>query len=158
MVRRGRRQGGSVLMLVPAGVLVLVILGAIAVDAAIAFLAQRELAGLATAAANDAAAAAVSGPGFYSPGHPATVAVDPDLARRIVDQTLAAQTVRGIDGLTVDVRTTPSQVCVVLTGHVGYLFAKAVPGAANGTTVTGRAVASTVEGPPGAVVGTRTGC
>ncbi|MGH9157520.1 MAG: hypothetical protein ACRD1K_17180 [Acidimicrobiales bacterium] len=145
-------------MLVPAGVLVLVILGAIAVDAAIAFLAQRELAGLAAAAANDAAAAAVSGPGFYRPGTTPIVALDPALARRVVDQAVAARNVGNIEGLTVDVRTSASQVCVTVTGHVSYLFARAVPGAARGTTVTGRAVASTIEGAPGVPVGRPSAC
>ena len=53
-------QRGNVLLLVPAGVLVLVIFGALAVDAALAFLGQRALTDAAAAAANDAAAAASS--------------------------------------------------------------------------------------------------
>jgi len=144
-------------MLVPAGVLVLVILGAIAVDAAIAFLAQRELAGMAAAAANDAAGAALSGPGFYEAGGRTELTLDAALARRVVDQAVAASPVRGVEDVTVDVRVTASQVCVTVSGHVPYLFARAVPGAATGTTVTGRGVATTVEGPPGAAGASATG-
>lgn len=145
-------------MLVPAGVLVLVILGAIAVDSAIAFLAQRELAGAATAAANDAAAAAVSRGEFYRPGAPVAPVVDAALARRVVDQALAAQAVRGVENVTAEVRTLGSFVCVTLTGHVPYLFAGAIPGAARGTNVTGRAVASVVEGPAGTPPPAASGC
>ncbi len=142
-------------MLVPAGVLVLVVLGAIAVDSAIAFLGQRQLADAATAAANDAAVAALSDEALYGAGTAAHLAVDPGLAQRVVDQALAAQTVRGVEGVTAEVRTAGPVVCVTLTGYVPYLFAKAVPGAAQGTTVTGRAVASAVEGAPGTVTGVR---
>lgn len=153
-----RSQRGSVLMLVPAGVLVLVILGAIAVDSAIAFLGQRQLADAATAAANDAAAAAVASEVFYRPGPARPAAVDDALARRVVDQALAAQGIRGVEDVTADVRTVGTLVCVTLTGHVPYLFAKAVPGAARGTTVTGRGVASAVEGPPGTPAPRPEGC
>ena len=48
------RERGSVLALVPAGLLVLVLLAAIAVDSSVAYLGRRELAAAADAAANDA--------------------------------------------------------------------------------------------------------
>ena len=158
VVRDAGRQRGSVLLLVPAGVLVLVILGAIAVDAAIAFLAQRELAGLATAAANDAAAAAAAGPRYYAPGTGGQVAVDPALARRSVDRSLAGASVPMVAGLQVDVRTTATHVCVTLTGRVAYLFARAVPGAAASAAVTGRGVAAAAQGPPAGPVPTGGDC
>ena len=81
-------------MLVPAGVLVLVILGAIAVDSAIAFLAQRELTGAAAAAANDAAAAAISDQTFYSgqpSARPGAVEIDDEAARRVVQAALESR-------------------------------------------------------------------
>src|SRR3954452_750854 len=58
-VARGGRRGerGSVLILVPAGVLVLMLLGAIAVDFSVAYLAKRQLEAAAGAAVNDAAGA-----------------------------------------------------------------------------------------------------
>ena len=62
------RDRGSVLMLMPAAVLVLVVLGAVAVDFSIAFLGERELANAASAAANDAAAAAIDEPLFRETG------------------------------------------------------------------------------------------
>jgi len=52
-----RSERGSVLMLMPAAVLVVLLLGALAVDAAIVYLRQREATNLAFDAANDAAGA-----------------------------------------------------------------------------------------------------
>lgn len=88
---RGTRQRGSVLLLVPAGVLVLIILGAISVDFAIAFSRQRELSSLAAAVANDAATAALSDERFYrgsatdaeGPAGGSDLEIDPVAARRL---------------------------------------------------------------------------
>lgn len=150
-------QHGSVLMLVPAGVLVLFVLGAISVDYAIAFLAQRELTSAAAAAANDAATAALSERRFYvgDDGEEGAVEIDLDEAKRVVDDALARREMRGVSlvpphGITLS----PSrrQVCVALIGRVDYVFAKALPGGPRGTTVRGRAVATAVEvGADGAV-------
>jgi len=49
-------DAGSVLLLMPAAVLIVVVLGAIAVDAAVVYLGERQAADLATSVANDAAA------------------------------------------------------------------------------------------------------
>ena len=65
-----RSERGSVLALVPAAFLVLVILGALAVDSAAAYLAQRQLRDSLSAAAADAVGAGLSRSSFY-----ATVAV-----------------------------------------------------------------------------------
>ncbi|MDQ3898625.1 MAG: hypothetical protein M3326_15505 [Actinomycetota bacterium] len=59
------RQRGSALLLFPAGLLIMVALAAMAVDSAIAFLAQRELVNATAAAANDAATEALSDSSFY---------------------------------------------------------------------------------------------
>ena len=65
IVADGVRQRGSVLLLFPAAVLIVLVLSAITVDSSIAFLAQRELANATAAAANDAASRAVDGQAFY---------------------------------------------------------------------------------------------
>jgi uncharacterized membrane protein len=52
-----RRDRGSVLMLMPAAVLIVLLLGAIAVDSAIVYLRQRQAYNVAFDAANDAAGA-----------------------------------------------------------------------------------------------------
>lgn len=53
----GRTSRGSVLMLMPAAVLIVLLLGAIAVDSAIVYLGQRQAYNVAFDAANDAAGA-----------------------------------------------------------------------------------------------------
>ncbi|MGH9095498.1 MAG: hypothetical protein ACRDXE_10090, partial [Acidimicrobiales bacterium] len=65
---------GSALMLVPAGFLVLMLLGAMAVDSGATYLGQRQLADALAGAANDAAGAALSDRSFYVQGR---IAVDP---------------------------------------------------------------------------------
>jgi hypothetical protein len=156
---RGLGQAGSVLMLVPAAVLVLVILGSLAVDTAVTFMGQRELASAAAAAANDAAGAALSDESFYrrEAGQPAVV-LDPDLARRLVDQAVRARAPRGVDLTGMDVRASGGQICVVLHGRVDRLFGKAIPGVPGQTAVEARATATAVEGPPGAAVAPRPAC
>lgn len=147
-------------MLVPAAVLVLVILGAVAIDFSVAFLGQRELTSAAAAAANDAATAIAQGR-FYQGGGttaPGEVVIDPDRAGRVVDQALAARAPQGVrmDGVSVD--PSGGQVCVVLRGRVDYLFAKAIPGMPHQATVQGRASATAVSGPAGSPVAPRQRC
>ena len=154
------RQRGSVLMLVPAAVLVLVVLGAIAVDFSVAFLGQRELASAAAAAANDGATA-ISESTFYqgrSGTGAGTIRIDEDRARRVVDQALVARAPRGV--AIVDRLVDPSggQVCVMLRGRVDYVFARAIPGMADGAAVEARATATAVTGPPGSDVAPRPAC
>ena len=88
-----RRERGSVLLLVPAGVMVLLVLATIAVDAAAAFLAQRELANAAAAAANDAVAQ-IDEAAFYRTA--GAVTIDPDRAAAVADAATAARRVRGV--------------------------------------------------------------
>src|SRR5438552_3809411 len=61
-------ERGSVLMLMPAAVLVFLVLGALCVDFGSAYDAQRELASAATAAANDAAGRAIDVELLYTTG------------------------------------------------------------------------------------------
>lgn len=157
---RGTRQRGSVLLLVPAGVLVLIILGAISVDFAIAFSRQRELSSLAAAVANDAATAALSDERFYrgsatdaeGPAGGSDLEIDPVAARRMAQEAVARRAPRGISNISVDALTAGRQVCVRIRGDVEYVFSRALPGAADGTTVEASAVATAVEGEAGTAV------
>jgi hypothetical protein len=63
--RTGRTEGGSVLMLVPAGFLILMLFAGIAVDSAAAYLGQRQLSDALSAAANDAATAGLDDADYY---------------------------------------------------------------------------------------------
>ena len=142
-------ERGSVLALVPAAVLVLVVLGALTVDAAVAFLGQRELADAAAAAANDAAGAAVSDAAYYT-GAAGTLSLDATRAGEVARRAVAASGLRGVavEDVAVDVRG--PVVCVRVSGRVPYLFARALPFAAHEARVTGRAGAAAVAGGPGA--------
>lgn len=141
-----RRERGSVLLLVPAGVLVLVVLGSLAVDFAIAFLGEREVASLASAAANDAATAAVDRAHLRATGE---FRIDEALAREVVASTLAASSHEvDLDAAEVEVLDLDGEpaVRVRLTGRIGYVFAKAIPGAPESAQVGASAVAVAREG------------
>ncbi len=146
--RSGRDQDdqGSVLMLVPAAVLVLVVLAAIAIDSAIVVLAQRDLTNRTAAAANDAAGFAVSEERFYR-GTAGTVALDQRRAAAFVDLVFSEERRPGnYESWSGRVVTDGSQVVVEATARVRYLFAPAVPGAARVATVTARSTATARSG------------
>ena len=130
------RERGSVLTLMPAAALIFVVLGALAVDSALAFLGEREASNAAAAAANDAAAAAVDPSTFYGEGD---VRLDPAVARRVA---LAAADTIGLEQLSVDVVVTPGrpEVTVTVRGRVELLFR---PGSVE---VQATAVATAEEG------------
>jgi hypothetical protein len=122
-------------MLMPAAVLVVMVLGAIAVDQSIVYTQQRELVAAAEAAANDAAGYGLDQDAFYQRNE-----VVFDLARARA-AALAAVRARGIDArAVVSLEPGGTVVEVSLRAEVSYVFAAAVPGAA-GTTEVG-AVAS----------------
>lgn len=132
----GRRSAerGSVLLLIPAAVLIVVILASLAVDQAVVFGAQRDLVATAQAAANDAAA----------------VGIDPDAVRAgsglayddsRIDRAVRAAAARA-DGQVVASWERHGTVIVVrLRRRVARIFARAVPGASRGVVVTAEASA-----------------
>lgn len=136
-------ERGSVLMLMPAVVLVLVVLGGISVDSATVFLAQRELVSAAAAAANDAAAAAMDDASFYEDGD---VVIDPARAREVAIASVAARAARGMT-LTSDPEVTVvgDRIEVVVHAEVPLVFAPAVPGVSRSVAVTAVATATAVE-------------
>ena len=141
-----RRERGSVLLLVPAGVLVMVVLGSIAVDFAIAFLGEREVADLASAAANDAVTAAVDEQHLRETGE---FRLDPDRVLAVVEATLAASSTEvDLEPPVVEVTTVGGEpaVRVRLTGRIDYVFAPALPGGPDGADVSASATAVAAEG------------
>lgn len=136
------RERGSVLALMPAAVLVFVVLGALAVDSALAFLGEREASNAAAAAANDAAAAAVDRSTFYGGGD---VRLDPAVARRVA---LASVEASDLEDLAVEVVVSVGapEVTVTVRGRVPYLFSAAVPGGPDGIDVEATAVATAEDG------------
>jgi Tfp pilus assembly protein PilX len=127
VVRRGRRtrsDRGSVLLLVPAGILIVVALGAMAVNAAVIFQGERRAANIANSVANDLATLALDSAHFRDAG---AYRLSPDLGA-------AAHSVRAValanaDGSFVDgslsisvVAVTPEQIQVTVSGSVEPLW------------------------------------
>lgn len=125
-------ERGSALMLMPAAVLVLIVLGSLALDAAIVFLGERTVADLAAGAANDAAVAGLAEPVFYRCG---ALRLDPARSERVVSEAIAARSnagvrdpqATGID-LDVDEQARLVRVTVTVSGTVDLVFARALPG------------------------------
>jgi hypothetical protein len=128
----------------PVAVLIVLLLGAIAVDLTAVHLRQQQAIDAAASAANDAVtlgldeSALRSGRGYR---------LDPDRARRAVDESIVDQ------GLTdelveppVVTEPTPGSVRVELTLRADYLFARSIPGAPRSTTVRGTASATAAQG------------
>lgn len=136
--RRPGHEHGSVLVLMPAAVLVFLVLGALAVDAAALFLAQRHLANAASAAANDAASQAVDLDRFYADGSVRLVALD---AQRVAVATVERL---GLDHLG-DVRPVATVrgdvVEVTVSARARQVFAPAIPGGPDTVAVAATAVA-----------------
>lgn len=129
------RDRGSVLMLMPAAVLVFLVLGALVVDYGGVFVTHRDLANAAAAAANDAATQSIDLQLFYETGE---ITLVPERAWAVAEQSLAARGLDRLDARVTDVRIEDGGTSVIVTirGHASYLFAKAVPGGKEGIDVT----------------------
>jgi hypothetical protein len=123
-----RLQRGSVLILVPATVLVLLVLGVIAVDSSVAYLARRQLADFTAGAADRAAATALDRPAFYRSGQ---VRIDPGGAQLVVAAAEAAARRDGLDLTAVNVTVGPA-------GHSVTVSASATARAVFGLAVGGQ--------------------
>lgn len=141
--------------LVPAGFLVLLLLGALAVDDGAAYLGQRDLSASVQAAANDAAGAAVSDAAFYGQG---TIQLDPERAGQIVCRDLAAAGSDRLQDKTASLAVMGHAVYVEAHAEVGAVFGRTIPGLARRpVSATAGAVATADPGsqrppppPPGA--------
>ena len=132
------RERGSVLMLMPAAVLILVILGAIAVDRAVIFGAQRDLVATAEAAANDAAGLGLAVDDLRANG---TKHYDPGRINRAV--ALAADRADG--QVTASWELRGSVVVVHLSRRAKLVFSQAIPGSAGVQIVVATATASLIS-------------
>lgn len=121
----------------PAGLLVMCILGALALDVAAVHQAQRELVTVAEAAANDAAVASWDEASFYRDG---SVQVDAAAARRT-----AIARVRAADPTlrTLSVRVVGTEIHVTVAGTVQPIFGRAA--GARSVEIIGRAHAELVR-------------
>ena len=135
-------------MLVPAGFLVLMLLAALSVDSAVAYLGQRQLNDAVTAAANDAATAGLSNSSFYQRG---SVVLDPSATAVEVCRSMAAQGDGGLHDVRLSVGVSGAEVEVVATARVDAVFGRVAPGFAT-RQVSAEVTADAQQGPAGARV------
>lgn len=115
-------------MLMPAAVLVFLVLGVLAVDAASVFLVQRQLANAAVAAANDAVAA-VDVQEFYGDG---SFRLDRPRVQQVVDETVARFGLDGMESLQAVAIVEDDAVEVTITARVDQIFSGSIsPGDAS---------------------------
>jgi hypothetical protein len=139
-----QRDRGSILMLMPAGLLIVLVLASIAVDMSLVHLRKRQAFELAAAAANDAATAGVD-LGRLRTTH--DYVLDPERARAVVEDAVAASELAPQLARPPVVILTATGVRVELALEADYIFADVVPGAPDGTEVTASATATAVAAP-----------
>jgi hypothetical protein len=120
-----RSEGGSVLALVPAAFLVLIILGALAVDSAATYLAQRQLRDALSAAAADAVGAGLSRSSFYA--HGAVTLSLPESAP-VVCQSVAAQADGDLHHVRLWIAVAGPAIRLEGTASVDTIFGRDIPG------------------------------
>lgn len=135
--RRRADERGSVLMLVPAGVLIVFVLASIAVDMSLVHLRKRQAFDLASAAANDAATAGADQAALRSGSY----VIEPGSARTVVADVVGASELAPLLAAPPSVTVTAEGVSVEITLEADYIFAGVVPGAPDGTVVAASATA-----------------
>jgi Flp pilus assembly protein TadG len=135
--RMQTRDHGSVLFLFPAAFLIVLVLGAIAIDSGAAFLRQRELAAAADAAANDAITLAVR--------DSIELGEEPVIDQAVADAAVRASLDRRglLDDLSAPPVVTvlaPDRLEVRLEAVADYVIAPALPGGPDGTDVAATVV------------------
>ncbi|HYD08661.1 MAG TPA: hypothetical protein VEA78_01055 [Acidimicrobiales bacterium] len=138
-----RSERGSVLALLPAAVMIVIVLGAIAVDGSLTFLAERQVANLAASVANDAATQGLDVVQYYEHG---TLTLDESLVQAVADDAAAAAvaSLSHLDDLVIEVDVIDaSTVAVSVTARTRTLFSRAMPASVEWRSVgaTARAVA-----------------
>ena len=130
-------------MLMPVAVLIVLLLGAIAVDLSAVRLAHRDLLDLASGAANDAATDGLDPAEFRRTG---TYEIDLDRAYAALDRTIQRRRLaHPVTHRLVTAGPGPSEVTVELEMSVPYFFAKSLPGAPHDSTVRARATAGALQ-------------
>ena len=116
---------GSTLVLAPVGVLILLLLGAMTADGALALLGQRQLADALASATSDAAGAGVDRAAFYTSGR---VILAPAATGAAVCESLAAQGDLHLDDLRLWIGVSGAEVTVLGKAEVRGIFGRAFPG------------------------------
>jgi hypothetical protein len=140
---RRRVDRASVLLLVPAALLIVLVMASIAVDMSLVHLRRRQAYDLAAGAANDAVTAAADEGSLRAGGY----RVDPDRAQQVVERIVAASDLAPDVAAPPTVRVTGDSVAVEVSLYADYIFAGVIPGTRDGTTVTASASATAAAGP-----------
>jgi hypothetical protein len=123
----GRLSGerGSVLALMPVAALIFLVLGSLAVDAAIAYMGEREVGNLASAVANDAATQGIDVEHYYATGE---LLIVPERVQAVADAARARNEGGHLEGLEIDTQVVGAdRVVVRVHATVRSLFARALP-------------------------------
>jgi hypothetical protein len=132
---------GSVLMLMPAGLLIVFVLGSISIEFVAVSMRQRALYNAADAAANDAATYAIDRVVLRATGE---VVLDPTLVEEAVGLSLRAQGVELVRAPLVEVSADRKTIHLELVQHVPFVIAGALPGT-DGTVVRANVRVTTVD-------------
>ena len=135
------RARGSVLMLMPAGLLIVFVLGSISIEFAAVSMRQRALYNAADAAANDAAAYAIDRVVLRATGE---VVLDPTLVEEAVELSLRAQGIKLVSAPLVEVSADRKTIHLELVQHVPFVIAGALPGT-DGTVVRANVRVTTLD-------------
>ncbi len=140
---RSRDESGTALLLIPAGILIVMILAAITVDAAVVYLGERAAFDSASGAANDLAAVSLDEVAYRTDGTVRPRDDLPQLAASIVPAVETATSGALVPGTVhVSVRALDGgRIEVVVSGRVRRIFVGIIPGAARYVEVRARAVA-----------------
>ena len=128
-------------MLMPAGLLIVFVLGAISIEFAAVSMRQRALYNAADAAANDAATYAIDPDVLRSTGE---VVLDATLVQEAVGLSLRAQGVELMTAPLIEVSADGKTIHVELVQRVPFVIAGALPGS-NGTVVRANVRVTTVD-------------
>jgi len=150
LARDEPRERGSVLILMPAAVLVLVVLAAITIDAAVVFLGEREVADAAASAANDAVAAGFDEASFYQDSQ---LCLSQARVSQIAEASVAARTDNAVLTQVTAQREISEagrpQVTVEVEATVDLILAPALPGASTTRRVSATSTAVLEQDPSG---------
>lgn len=136
-----RSERGSVMMLFPVAVMIVLLLGALVVDAAIVYLAQRHAHGVALDAANDATGAGLDGGAFRR----GSIEVDARRAEAVAEESVAVSGDRRVELVAVDVAD-DGRVTVTVRYEVERLFGVAFGLADTTDTISVASVGRTADG------------
>ena len=138
---RHSRSRGSVLMLMPAALLVVFVLGSISLEFATVSMRQRSLYNAADAAANDAATYGIDQSVLRTTGE---VVLDPVLVEQAIELSIRVQGIQLAAAPRVEISDDRKSIELELVQHVPYIIARALPGN-DGTVVHATVRVTTID-------------